>query len=95
VIWLPAGAHTIGPAASPAVARILDFNGELHFAQLLSASQIELSYHSAARAVALVERKPVRLILDGVEATPEFLPARKHYSLMLPRGQHLVTIETE
>ena len=73
VIWLPAGAHTIAPAASPAATRILDFNGELGFAQMLSASQIELSYHSAARALALVERKPVRLILDGVEATPEFL----------------------
>ncbi len=95
VIWLPAGAHTIGPASAAPPSRILDFNGELHFAQLVSASQIELSYHSAARALALVERKPVRLILDGVEAAPELLPARKHYSLMLPRGQHLVTIETE
>ncbi len=95
LIWLPAGTHTITPAASPPPTRILDFNGDLHFAQILSASQIELSYHSSARALALLERKPVRLILDGTEATPEFLPARHHYSLVLPRGQHLVTIETE
>jgi hypothetical protein len=95
VMWLPAGAHTIEPAASATPTRILDFNGELHFAQMLSASQIEVSYHSATRALALVERKPVRLILDGLESTPEFLQARHHYSLVLPRGQHLVTIETE
>ncbi len=95
VIWLPAGAHTIAPAATPAAARILDFNGELGYAQVLSASQIELAYHSAARALALLERKPVRLMLDGAEAPLEFLLAGKHYSVLLPRGQHLVTIETE
>ena len=71
--------------------RILDFNGELRSAQLLAASQIELSYQSSSRALAVVDRKPVRLKLDGVEAAPGFLPARKHYSLVLPRGQHLVT----
>ena len=95
LIWLPAGAHTIEPSASATPTRILDFNGEIYFAQVLSASQIEVSYHSGARALALLERKPVRLILDGSETTPEFLPARGHYSLVLPRGQHLVTIEME
>jgi len=95
VIWLPAGAHAIAPAATPAASRILDFNGELGYAQVLSASQIELAYRSAARALALLERKPLKLMLDGTEAPLEFLLAGKHYSLLLPRGQHLVTIETE
>jgi len=58
-------------------------------------STIELSYENASRALALLDRKPARLEIDGAAAGMTVLPSDKRYSLLLPRGQHLVTIHTE
>jgi len=45
--------------------------------------------------VVLVDRKPARLEIDGGGAPLTFLASGSRYSLLLPRGQHLVTIHTE
>ncbi|HKW99299.1 MAG TPA: hypothetical protein VJN43_16280, partial [Bryobacteraceae bacterium] len=49
-LWLPAGAHTIEPAAQTPAAHIVDFNGDLRSAERLADSSIEISYESSARA---------------------------------------------
>ena len=93
-LWLPAGPHTIEPAAETASPRILDFNGDLHSAERTK-SVIDLSYESSSRAFALLDRKPVKLEIDGAAAPLTILSSEARYSLSLPRGQHLVTIQVE
>ena len=94
VVWLPAGAYAIEPAASEAPVRIIDFNGNLRSAKVLPKGGVEFAYQSSARAIAILDRKPLRLELDGVEEAPRLLASGQNYSLSLPRGQHLVVIET-
>jgi hypothetical protein len=94
-VWLPAGAHTIEPGPSSPAARVLDFNGELHSAEYADKSGIELSYDSASRAFALIDRKPMRLEVDGAGASLAFVTGANRYSILLPRGQHLVIIHTQ
>jgi len=94
-IWLPAGAHTVEKAEQPPGPRIIDFNGELRSAARLSNSRIELSYVSSSRAFALIDRKPVRFELDGAETKLTAVESGKNFSILLPRGQHLVTLQTE
>jgi hypothetical protein len=69
--------------------------GELRSAERSGDSTIELSYENSSRAFALLDRKPARLEIDGAVAGLMVLPADKRLALLLPRGQHLVTIHTE
>ena len=93
VVWLPAGAHTIEPAPGPAAgARVIDFNGDLLSARYQKGGMVELSYRSASRALAVLDRKAVRVSVDGVESAIEYAGP---LTLVMPRGQHLVTIETQ
>jgi hypothetical protein len=92
-VWLPAGSHLIEKAAAPAAARLLDFNGDLQSAALRP-SGLEFSYTSASRALAVLDKRPALLLIDGAPAPLEPLaaagPAR--FTLSLPRGQHLITV---
>ena len=49
---------------------------------------IEFAYQSSARAMALLERAPARLEIDGVQHAPDMAGN----VLLLPRGQHLVSL---
>ena len=86
-LWLPRGPHSIEPSPKPAALRILDFNGDLKSAKVTAAG-IEFAYQSSARAMATLERAPTKLEIDGLEAKPEMTGN----VLVLPRGQHLVTL---
>jgi len=94
-VWLPAGPHTLEAAPAVSGPRVLDFNGELRSAERAGQSGIELSYECASRALALVDRKPSRLEIDGADAPLTFLESGDRYSVLLPRGQHLVTIHAD
>jgi hypothetical protein len=89
-VWLPPGPHAVEAAAAPPRLRLLDFNGELRTAAALPEG-IEFSYQSASRALAVVERKPARLEVDGESAAIEGIDGVAGFVLFLPRGQHLVT----
>jgi hypothetical protein len=67
--------------------RLLDFNGELRTASVITGG-IEFAYQSNSRAMAVLDRTPRRLAIDGVEV-PAVLIGNV---LILPRGQHLITI---
>jgi len=91
-LWLPAGPHAVEPAAPGAGPRLLHLNGELRAARAVSANSLEFTYQSAARAIAIFSRTPVKLQIDGVEEAPKLAgPA----TLLLPRGQHVVTLTTD
>jgi hypothetical protein len=94
-VWLPAGPHTMETAPAASGLRVLDFNGELRSAERAGQSSVELSYECASRALALVDRKPSRLEIDGADTPLTFLESGDRYSVLLPRGQHLVTIHAD
>jgi hypothetical protein len=86
-LWLPRGTHSIESALIKPALYMKDFNGEIKSASATSKS-IDFSYQSSARAFAVLDRKPSRIEVDGVEAALEL----NGNVLTLPRGQHLVTL---
>jgi hypothetical protein len=86
-LWLLLGPHVIEPAPQALPLRVLDFNGDLKMAGV-TPQGIEFAYQSTARAMALLEHVPATLQIDGVERTPEMAGN----VLLLPRGQHLVSL---
>src|SRR5450759_4566202 len=91
-LWLPAGPHAIEPAPLPAGPRLVHLNGDLKAARAVDAHTLEFTYQSASRAIAIVSRAPVKLQIDGVD---EALMLAGPKTLLLPRGQHVVTLTTD
>ena len=85
-LWLPAGAHTIETAPPQPGPRLLRLTGELKAARCVDAGTIEFTYQSQSRAIALLDRRIHKLQIDGEDAPP---------TLMLPRGQHVVSVTVE
>jgi hypothetical protein len=92
VLWLPAGPHAVEPVPLPAGPRVMYLNGDLKAARAVDAKTSEFTYQSASRAIAILNRVPVRLQIDGVDAAPNWAGP---YTLLLPRGQHFVTLTTD
>lgn len=87
-VWLPPGAHSVEPSAKTLPLRLLDFNGDLKTAAATPQGDVEFSYQSNARALAVLNQPPRRLEVDGAE-----LPMQVDGNvLVLPRGQHLVKL---
>jgi hypothetical protein len=82
-LWIPAGPHAIEHAPASSSPRLLYLNADLKSAHSLSAARIEFSYQSASRAIAILDRPLKSIQIDGVDAP---------LSLLLPRGQHVITI---
>ena len=91
-LWLPAGAHSVDSGTAAAGLHLVRLNGELQDARVLGTSGIEFTYESAARAIAIFDRNPAKLTLDGEELPIEFAGPN---TVLLPRGQHVVTITSE
>lgn len=93
VVWLPPGVQNIEPADAAPPARLLDFNGELKSAGV-TAKGIQFSYTTFSRAIAVLDRKPVRQQIDMEEAPVDLIESGgRPFLLILPRGQHLVALE--
>jgi len=93
-LWLPPGPQAIESAAEEPPARLLDLNAELRSASALP-NGLAFAYRSASRALALLDRPPERVEVDGAEATAQVvLPGQATHALLLPRGQHVVTVIT-
>ena len=94
VVWLPAGEHTIEPGGSIPALRLLDFNGDLDTV-VTGERRIEFSYRSDSRAFAVLDRRPARILVDDAPFAGNPAERNSEYRLVLPRGQHLVTLELE
>jgi hypothetical protein len=90
-LWLPAGAHTIAPSSQPAQLHLLRLNCELKGARSMGGS-IEFSYRSSARAIAVVDRLVRHVFVDGEEVVIQLAGPM---TILLPRGQHVVTLSLE
>jgi hypothetical protein len=86
-VWLPAGTHSVEPSPDLPALRIAAFNGEIKSAAA-TPTGAEFAYRSSARALATLDRIPARVEIDGVQVQPQF----EGKVLVLPRGQHLVTL---
>jgi len=90
-VWLPAGHHKIEPAAVPPPGRILRFTGDLLGAEVADQT-VSLSYKSSSRAVALLDRRPSQVVVDGAVIEADLVAAQRHWLLRLPRGSHTVAL---
>jgi len=90
-VWLPAGAHSLEQAPEGAGPRLLRLAADLNSARAVNASTVEFSYQSAGRGIAIFDRIPIALQVDG--AAEPIQPAGPK-TIFLPRGQHFVTIIT-
>jgi hypothetical protein len=88
-LWLPGGVHIVTPGGDPALARLLHLSADLLSARGL-ADGFEFEYQSRSRAIALLDREPLRVSVDGVlfDTTPA--PSSGHWALRLPPGRHLI-----
>ena len=90
-LWLPPGPVAIEPAQTAPPLRILDFNGDLKTASA-QADAVEVSYNSGHRAIAVLDRLPAAIEIDGAPAiNPKWLSSSGRHALLLPKGQHVVT----
>jgi len=92
-LWLPAGRNLIEPAQKEPALHILDFNGNLRSANV-SGGILKFSYQSSARALALLNSRPRSIEIDGAGAQPAIVESGSNFILLLPRGQHVVQVET-
>src|SRR5207302_871058 len=91
-VWLPPGIHKLLPATAGPDNRVLDFNGDLQSAEALPEGALQLSYAASSRAIAILEKRPSALELDGAETVPELLASGSNWALLLPRGRHSAKI---
>jgi hypothetical protein len=91
-VWLPAGAHTVEPGDGSSAFHLLRLNGDLKTARTLMDGRLEFSYESSARAIAILDRPPKAMWIDGQPGVFRLIGAA---TVILPRGSHLVTITTE
>ncbi len=93
-LWLPPGQHVVEAARTAPNIRLLDFTGELMSAEALPGS-LAFAYRASARALAVLDRKPGKLDIDGVRAELRAIQADGRCVLFLPPGQHVVTLRVE
>ncbi|HEX3748695.1 MAG TPA: hypothetical protein VHW09_32430 [Bryobacteraceae bacterium] len=91
-IWLPPGAHSVEAAKEGVGLHVLRLNADLREARSTGPNGVEFFYESSARAIAVFDRRPCKLTVDGTEQAIEFAGPD---TILLPRGQHVVTITSE
>jgi hypothetical protein len=89
-VWLPSGLHTVEADGASGAPRVLHLNADVRTARVTSPVSIELTYDSAARALAVLDRAAVSLKVDGASYPIRYAGAG---TLILPRGHHVVAIE--
>ncbi|MDZ4797807.1 MAG: hypothetical protein SGI92_06575 [Bryobacteraceae bacterium] len=93
-VWLAPGAHVVTKASGPlrTSLRVENLNAELRSASVLKGDAgIEFAYQSGSRATAQLSAMPSRVEIDGEPVRPEYFGDKM---LVLPRGQHVVTLRT-
>ena len=98
-VWLTPGRHTIARRESSPPLRLLDFNGSLRTVRELRGGEtgdsvrgLSLVYAGRSRVIAILERRPAAIWIDGIESQPAVLPRRDGaVAVMLPPGEHWVS----
>ena len=90
VLWMPAGTHSVEVSDKAQGVRLVDLNGVLESVDKESDKALTFTYKSSSRAIAVLDRKITRVSVDGTSGDTSGGPA-----LLLPRGEHAVTIQCE
>ncbi|CAN5803496.1 hypothetical protein BH11GEM2_BH11GEM2_25960 [soil metagenome] len=97
-VWVPAGQHEItrpGRASDDVVrTHLVDFNGEINTATATTRGLV-LTYKAEARAIAILDRTPVTMRIDGVVTTMKTLQRPDATVVLLPAGSHKVEFVTQ
>ncbi len=91
-LWLPPGAHAVEAGNEMPELHMVRLNADLLDARRVGTHGMEFSYASSARAIAIFDRRPLKLSLDGTDEPLQFTGPN---TILLPRGQHVVTITSE
>ena len=91
-VWLPPGAHAVEQGRGAPGPHLVRLNADLQDARSAGATGLEFSYQSAARAIAVFDRRPIKLLIDGADEPLQFAGPT---TILLPRGQHVVTMTSE
>jgi len=91
MLWLPPGPSAIEPAPKDPVLRMVDFNGDLRSASVIT-DGLRFTYESSARALALLNARPGKLEIDGAPSDPKLGESGPSFVLTLPRGKHVVQV---
>ena len=94
ILWLPAGKHTIEPGGTEPLFRLTELNAELKSAWAGNSS-MEFTYESSARAFASFNKPIRKLLIDGVATDPKLWIFDETWILLLPKGQHLVSVSEQ
>jgi hypothetical protein len=92
-VWVPRGRHTLRPAAEQPAMRLLDLTGDLISAAAL-AGGLEFAYHSPARVLAALDKRPDEIFVDGLPAELPVLESSGRFTLRLPAGHHRVRVKS-
>lgn len=87
--WLPAGRQRVRAAEIETPLRVVGFTGTL-LGATSDAGSVAVKYESPSRAIALLDRKPGRMEIDGQAYEESAAEAGSHWSVVLPRGRHEV-----
>ena len=83
-LWLPPGPHRVEAGGQYPDIRLIRLNADLKGARVISRA-LEFTYESSARAIAVVNRWPQRLLIDGTERP---ITRAGPASLLLPPAAH-------
>jgi hypothetical protein len=88
MLWLPAGIHTVETGSGSPALRLIRLNARLESARALP-DGLQFSYSSSSRALAVLERAPREVEIDGEKVVPALYGER---TVALPAGQHIAVI---
>jgi hypothetical protein len=88
-IRLPAGRHSIQPAAKWSGLAVVDLNARLKSASVAAGGRVLFDYASDSRGIVRFDRRPSHMEVDGKEMDSG-CAAVGECSVLLPRGEHRV-----
>ncbi len=86
-VLAPRGRHRLSPAVEKPGLTVRDFNGEI-LSALTTDKQVDLSYESRTRAIAVLSSAVSRIEVDG---EPFRTYRGEAGAVLLPSGQHVVS----
>ncbi len=87
--WIPSGVHTLEPGENRGFPAVRYVNADLKSARVIDTETVELTYQSSSRGIAIFERSPIQLKVNG--RTSPLTLAGPH-TLFLPSGANTVQI---
>lgn len=89
-VLVPAGRHTLLPAAIHSPLTIADFNGEIRSATV-AGKHVDLAYSSRSRAIAVLAQSASSIQIDGIPYQKPQLGNKT--TILLPAGQHVLSLQ--